>query len=136
MRIRPNTRSSAVGVSFNEQMYLGIALIYDRDRRIVSCQNNCKSLKVYVLSYLMNVDCGKHEQSLIQVGPGATRVVYDGWQLAKTIDGINSQTQNDLEKWVLVGQYANYFTVFRISFQPWGPDYTKKRLTGMYLYAC
>ena len=28
-----------------------------------------------------------------------------------------------------MGQYANYFTVFRISYQPWGPDYAKKRLT-------
>jgi hypothetical protein len=84
---------------------------------------------VYVLSYLMNVECGKHEQSLIQVSPGATRVVYDGWQLARTIDGINSQTNNDLEKWVLVGNYAKYFTVFRISFQPWGPNFATKRLT-------
>lgn len=78
----------------------------------------------------MNVECGKHEQSLIQVGPGASRVVYDGYQLAKTIEGVNSTTKNDLQKWALISQYANYFTVFRISFQPWGPEYTKKRLTG------
>jgi len=112
-----------------EKLSKGISLQYDRNRRIVSCQNNCKSLKVYVLSYLMNVECGKHGESLIQIMPGGQRAVYDGWQLAKTIDGINSQTQNDLEKWVLVGQYANYFTVFRISFQPWGPEYPKKHLT-------
>ena len=51
-----------------EKLSKGIVLIYNRDRRIVSCQNNCKSMKVYVLSYLMNVDCGMHEQSLIQGG--------------------------------------------------------------------
>lgn len=117
-----------------EKLQRGLTLVYDREKRIVSCHNNCKNLKIYVLSYLMNVECGKHEQSLIQVGPGASRVVYDGYQLAKTIEGVNSTTQNDLQKWALISQYANYFTVFRISFQPWGPEYTKKRLTDCDLW--
>lgn len=63
-----------VRVSQTELIWiLGISLQYDRNRRVVSCQNNCKSLKVYVLSYLMNVECGKHGESLIQIMPGGQR---------------------------------------------------------------
>lgn len=87
----------------------------------------------------MNVDCGKHEQSLIQIAPGSqryslhnfilftgflsnvvsilisSRVVYDGRLLAQTIEDINSQTRTELEKWALVGQYASFFTGNRSS---------------------
>ena len=84
----------------------------------------------------MNVDCGKHEQSLIQIAPGSqrysfhpfltiylnfvsilisSRVVYDGRLLAQTIEDINSQTRTELEKWALVGQYASFFTGNRYS---------------------
>jgi len=110
-----------------EKLEQGLSLIYDRQRRLVSVANN-SPIKIYILSYLMNVDCGKHEQSLIQVAPGSTRVVYDGRLFAQTIEDINNQTNSELEKWALVGQYASFFTVFRISFQPWGPQYPKKNL--------
>ena len=75
------------------------------------------SVQVYILSYLMNVDCGKHEQSLIQILPKSKRVVYDGRLLATTIDALNSQTNSEVEKWALVGQYANYFTGQLINIQ-------------------
>jgi len=110
-----------------EKLEQGLTLIYDRERRLVSVANN-SPLKIYILSYLMNVDCGKHEQSLIQIAPGSQRVVYDGRLFAQTIEDINNQTNSELEKWALVGQYASFFTVFRISFQPWGPQYPKKNL--------
>jgi len=107
----------------------GISVTYDRNTRLVTCANNSQH-KAYILSYTQNIKSTMHEESLIVIKPGSQRVVYDGRFVATLINDLNAQTgtYDDAEKWALAGQYSTYFTVFRIAFQAWGPDYQKKTL--------